>query len=81
MCNVGIDFMKVLYTFTAFLVVIKAQINWDSDIIASPDELQQAKYDALSKYFGDQIDNSTLFRTRDVMQKLVGDFEDVPQNR
>lgn len=83
MCNVGIDFklMKVLYIFATFLVAIDAQINWDSDIVASPSELQQAKNDALSRYFGSQIDNSTLFRTRDVMKDLIGDFEDVPRDR
>uniref|UniRef100_A0AC34QUC2 Peptidase M14 carboxypeptidase A domain-containing protein n=1 Tax=Panagrolaimus sp. JU765 TaxID=591449 RepID=A0AC34QUC2_9BILA len=56
-------------------------INWDSDIIANPQELQLAKNDMLEKYFGSQIDNTTLFRSREIMEEIVGNFEDVSKDR
>ena len=63
-----------------FLPFINA-INWDEDIIASPLEVQNEKLDALSHYFGSQIQNETIFRSKEAMQKIVGEFEDVPKER
>jgi hypothetical protein len=34
--------------------------------------------DSLVKYFGDQIDNPTLFRPYGLMETFVGEFKDVP---
>lgn len=56
-------------------------IDWNSDIVPSQDELQAQNNDTLSRYFNKLIDNTDLFRTYDSMQKIIGDFKDVPFNR
>lgn len=54
-------------------------IDWDQDIIPSPEEEAAAKNDALSKYFGAQVSNLTLFRSYQIMERIVGKFKDVPE--
>jgi hypothetical protein len=41
-------------------------------------ELEAEKHDALSQYFGKEIQNADLFRSYERMRSLVGDIEDVP---
>uniref|UniRef100_A0A1I7RVD2 Secreted protein n=1 Tax=Bursaphelenchus xylophilus TaxID=6326 RepID=A0A1I7RVD2_BURXY len=66
-----------LYLSTNLLLV--SSINWDSDIVPTQQELENAKKDALSLYFGIKAEeNQTLFRGWKEMKKVVGDFEDVP---
>lgn len=74
-------FFTSLISVCTILGIQAQPINWDADIIASPLELQNEKHDALSQYFGDQIQNETLFRSREAMEKLVGSFEDVANDR
>uniref|UniRef100_A0A7E4US46 Peptidase_M14 domain-containing protein n=1 Tax=Panagrellus redivivus TaxID=6233 RepID=A0A7E4US46_PANRE len=73
-------FPCILITFAHIAAVVNG-IDWNSDIIASPIELAGANSDALAKYFGQGIDNATLFKTRDVMGELVGQFEDVSKDK
>jgi hypothetical protein len=56
-------------------------IDWNSDIVPSQDELQAQDKDALAKYFGKQMDNTNLFRTYETMERLVGEFKDVPLDK
>jgi hypothetical protein len=53
-------------------------IDWDSDIVPTADELETAKKDALSIYFGKQADDEKLYRSYEYMSKLVGEHVDVP---
>lgn len=53
-------------------------IDWNSDIVPTDQELEEAKKDALSTYFGKQVDNGKLFRSYEYMLKLVGEHVDVP---
>lgn len=79
------DAGNIVCIFVAFLSFLQltstSPINWDSDIIASPVEVLNEKYDALSHYFGKQIQNESLFRSLDGMKNIVGEFEDVPKDR
>lgn len=56
-------------------------INWNSEIIATANELNLAHHDPLWIYFGKQSENTTIFHSREVMQKIVGDFKDVSPDR
>ena len=58
---------------------LSSAIDWDSEIVASPDELATAKKDALSIYYKEKIDDPQLFRSYETMKELVGDFVDVPK--
>ncbi|CAD5207809.1 unnamed protein product [Bursaphelenchus okinawaensis] len=68
----------ILFTGTVFILNVSG-INWDSDIIPTQQELESAKKDALSMYFGLKAEeNQTLFRGWQDMKKVVGEFQDVP---
>lgn len=72
---------RILISFLlliGFLLHKANAINWDSDIIPTADELEAAKKDALSIYFGKDTENGKLFRTYEYMLKLVGKHVDVP---
>ncbi|CAK5124736.1 unnamed protein product [Meloidogyne enterolobii] len=69
--------------FVVFLLVLNAcnfilPIDWNSDIVPNQAELNAQNNDALSKYFGTDINNLEIFRSYEIMQKLVGEFKDVP---
>jgi hypothetical protein len=66
-------FISILLIFSS----ITNGINWDSDIVPNPNEIDLARKDALSKYFGENAENSTLFKSREEMEKIVGEFKDV----
>lgn len=67
--------------FPLFLFISLANsIDWDSDIVPNDNELALARQDALSKYFGQDAENSTLFKSREEMEKLVGPFKDVDKS-
>ena len=53
-------------------------IDWDSDIIPSQEELVAEKRDPLTRYFSEATNNTKLFRTYEGMQKLIGNYQDVP---
>jgi hypothetical protein len=55
-----------------------ASIDWNSDIVPSQNELQAQKNDPLTKYFGDRIEDQHLFRSYETMERLLGEFKDVP---
>lgn len=55
-----------------------AVIDWNSDIVANPQEVQAEDHDALANYFGEQMNNPELFRSYEAMKQLVGEFKDVP---
>ncbi|VDM42037.1 unnamed protein product [Toxocara canis] len=61
----------------ATLCRIGTSLDWNSDIVATDAELELAHHDALSKYFGDLINNDSIFYSRERMQQLVGAFIDV----
>ena len=56
-------------------------IDWNSAIIATRDEEIAAHTDRLYKYFGQKVDDGSLFRTQQQMQQLIGDFKDVDRQR
>jgi hypothetical protein len=57
---------------------ICSAIDWNSDIVPTAEELENAKRDALNIYFSGKIEDLKLFRSYEEMQKVVGDFVDVP---
>uniref|UniRef100_A0A914LZZ6 Peptidase M14 carboxypeptidase A domain-containing protein n=1 Tax=Meloidogyne incognita TaxID=6306 RepID=A0A914LZZ6_MELIC len=69
--------------FVIFLLVLNdcnfiLPIDWNSDIVPNQAELKAQNNDALSKYFENDINNLEIFRSYEIMQKLVGEFNDVP---
>uniref|UniRef100_A0A914L0K0 Peptidase M14 carboxypeptidase A domain-containing protein n=1 Tax=Meloidogyne incognita TaxID=6306 RepID=A0A914L0K0_MELIC len=69
--------------FVIFLLVLNdcnfiLPIDWNSDIVPNQAELKAQNNDALSKYFGTDINNLEIFRSYEIMQKLVGEYKDVP---
>jgi hypothetical protein len=62
----------------AILFCATNAIDWNSDIVPTDQELETAKKDALSVYFGSQVESGSLFRSYEDMLKLVGDHVDVP---
>uniref|UniRef100_A0A1I8B8A2 Peptidase S41 n=1 Tax=Meloidogyne hapla TaxID=6305 RepID=A0A1I8B8A2_MELHA len=70
-------------SFVIFILLLNASnfilsIDWNSDIVPNQAEIQAQNNDALSKYFGVDTDNLEIFRSYESMQKLVGEFKDVP---
>lgn len=61
-----------------YLNVSVNAIDWDSDIVPTQEELETAKNDALSQYFGHKAENGKLFRSYTHMMELVGEHVDVP---
>ncbi|KAI1726287.1 zinc carboxypeptidase domain-containing protein [Ditylenchus destructor] len=55
-------------------------IDWNSDIVPNSQELEAQKHDPLAKYFGEKVEDANLFRSYETMEKLVGKFEDVPND-
>lgn len=72
--------ISFLLIFSCLLYKTRA-IDWDSDIVPTNDELENAKRDALSMYFGKDVENDKLFRSFKSMDKLVGKHIDVPIER
>uniref|UniRef100_A0A915DBI3 Peptidase M14 carboxypeptidase A domain-containing protein n=1 Tax=Ditylenchus dipsaci TaxID=166011 RepID=A0A915DBI3_9BILA len=68
----------VIALIISLLPYTNANIDWNSDIVPSDQELKAEKHDALTQYFGDKIEGGKLFRSHETMQKLVGNFTDVP---
>ncbi|WKX89640.1 hypothetical protein Q1695_008916 [Nippostrongylus brasiliensis] len=60
-----------------FQLAASQNINWDSDIIASPMESQYAERDALSMHFGASKADVTIFPSYEIMKKKIGPFVDV----
>jgi hypothetical protein len=68
----------ISFLFIPLLYVQLAKaIDWDGDIIPTAEEIENAKKDALSTYFGKSIDDGKLFRSFEYMDKLVGKYKDV----
>ncbi|VDK43405.1 unnamed protein product [Anisakis simplex] len=68
--------LSLLLSITTLHQITHA-INWDSEIVATSKELELASHDALAKYFNGHLNDENIFRSRQSMQKLVGDFVDV----
>ncbi|CAB3408487.1 unnamed protein product [Caenorhabditis bovis] len=52
-------------------------LSWKADIVATEYEKELEKHDALSRYFGEQKNDHTIFPTWETMKEKVGDFINV----
>lgn len=52
-------------------------LDWNSEIVATAQELSIAHHDALYTYFGKKVDDGTFFLSRESVQKQIGDYVDV----
>lgn len=66
--------------WTVSIILISA-INWNDDIIATPEELSFAHHDPLWTYFGNKTENVSIFHSREYMQERVGKVKDVDPER
>lgn len=69
--------LSILF-FRLILVSNVFAIDWNSDIVSSAFEKEEEKKDALSLFFGQQINDTKLFRTRQIMRQHIGPIIDVP---
>uniref|UniRef100_A0A0N4ZDS9 Peptidase_M14 domain-containing protein n=1 Tax=Parastrongyloides trichosuri TaxID=131310 RepID=A0A0N4ZDS9_PARTI len=60
---------------------INCRLNWDSDVEPSEKDLEGAKKDALSLYFGENAEKSPLFLTYDNISNMIGEYDNVPEKR
>lgn len=60
---------------------VNCELSWDSDIIASDDDIEKSKSDALIKYFGDRAENSSIFLTYENISNIIGNYQNVDKNR
>lgn len=63
------------------VTLISAIINWNADIIATPEERNLSFYGPLWTYFGSESENVSIFHSREYMQERVGKFMDVNPER
>uniref|UniRef100_A0A8R1IK93 Peptidase_M14 domain-containing protein n=1 Tax=Caenorhabditis japonica TaxID=281687 RepID=A0A8R1IK93_CAEJA len=68
-------FLMVIATFA------QQDLSWKADIFASDREMQMSEQDALTRYFGDDKKNTTVFPTWQTMKEKVGDFINVNSTR
>lgn len=52
-------------------------VDWNTDIVATKNELMQSRNDALWQYFDSIVESDELFKSRDAMKKIIGEFKDV----
>ncbi|OZC12622.1 hypothetical protein X798_00253 [Onchocerca flexuosa] len=62
-------------------IIVTLAIDWDAEIIASPEESQFSYQGPLWTYFGNKSENVSIFHSREYMQKRVGKFKDVDPER
>ncbi|VDK88832.1 unnamed protein product [Onchocerca ochengi] len=62
-------------------IIVTLAIDWDAEIIASPEESQFSYQGPLWTYFGNKSENVSIFHSREYMQKHVGKFKDVDPER
>jgi hypothetical protein len=71
------SFLFPLISFLFICTLNTQAIDWNSDIVPTAEELENAKKDALNAYFGQSYENGKLFRNFEYMDKLVGKHVDV----
>ncbi|KAM3720426.1 Carboxypeptidase [Dirofilaria immitis] len=56
-------------------------IDWNAEIIASPEELRFSYHGPLWTYFGNKSENVSIFHSHEYMKEYVGQFKDVNPER
>uniref|UniRef100_A0A0R3RU60 Peptidase_M14 domain-containing protein n=1 Tax=Elaeophora elaphi TaxID=1147741 RepID=A0A0R3RU60_9BILA len=64
-----------------FSITLSSAINWDAEIVATPEELNLSHHGPLWTYFGNEVENISIFHSREYLQKRVGKFKDVDPER
>ncbi|KAL3998457.1 Zinc carboxypeptidase family protein [Acanthocheilonema viteae] len=75
-----------IFSWTAWIawiisIILTLAINWDDDIIATPEELSLSYYGPLWTYFGNKTENVSIFHSREYMEKRVGKLKDIDPER
>uniref|UniRef100_A0A1I8EBH6 Zinc carboxypeptidase n=1 Tax=Wuchereria bancrofti TaxID=6293 RepID=A0A1I8EBH6_WUCBA len=61
--------------------IFVSAIDWDSAIVATPEEINLAHLGPLWTYFGNKSQNVSIFHSREYMQQRVGKFKDINSER
>ncbi|VIO96363.1 Uncharacterized protein BM_BM11935 [Brugia malayi] len=75
-----------IFSWTAWITwvvsfIFISAIDWDSAIVATPEEINLAHLGPLWTYFGKKSENISIFHSREYMQKRVGKFKDINSER
>ncbi|EFO20099.2 hypothetical protein LOAG_08391 [Loa loa] len=62
-------------------VILISAMDWDVEIVASPEEISLSHHGPLWTYFGNESENVSIFHSREYMQDRVGKFKDVNSER
>ncbi|MCP9257860.1 Zinc carboxypeptidase [Dirofilaria immitis] len=64
-----------------YSVTVTLAIDWNAEIIASPEELRFSYHGPLWTYFGNKSENVSIFHSHEYMKEYVGQFKDVNPER